>query len=154
MISILDKKDIVRNGVILFLLVLVSINLFWHIHSHLHNRTLVSCKTHHETYDVKESTIESTNFNVLVADSPAKWEYGLMNVKSKKDICGHDGMIFTFPIAMPQTFWNKNTLIDLDIYWMKGDKQVGQSKLPAVTKSGLTTVSSSEAVDRVVEIIR
>ena len=77
-----------------------------------------------------------------------------MNVKSKQDICGNDGMIFTFPIAMPQTFWNKNTLVDLDIYWMKGDKKVGQSKLLAITKSGLTTVSSPEAVDRVVEIIR
>jgi uncharacterized membrane protein (UPF0127 family) len=114
----------------------------------------VSCKTLHDTYDIKRILIDNKNFNVLVADSPSKWEYGLMNVKSKKDICGHDGMIFTFPIAMPQTFWNKNTLVDLDIYWMNGEKKVGQGKLPAITKSGLTTVSSPEAVDRVVEIIR
>jgi uncharacterized membrane protein (UPF0127 family) len=113
-----------------------------------------SCKTHHDTYDVKKVTIDSKNFNVLVADSPAKWEYGLMNVKSKQDICGHDGMTFTFPIAMPQTFWNKNTFVDLDIYWMNGEKKVGQSKLPSITKSGLTTVSSPEAVDGVVEIFQ
>lgn len=100
------------------------------------------------------SKFQIPSSTLLVADSPAKWEYGLMNVKNKNDICGHDGMIFTFPIAMPQTFWNKNTLVDLDIYWMKGGKKVGQDRLPAITRSGLTTVSSPEAVDRVIEIIR
>ncbi len=113
-----------------------------------------SCKTHHDTYNVKKMTIDSKNLNVLVADSPAKWEYGLMNVKSKKDICGHDGMVFTFPIALPQTFWNKDTLVDLDMYWMRGDEKVGQDILPAITKSGIKTVSSPEPVDRVVEVLR
>ncbi len=112
------------------------------------------CTTHHDTYQVISSKFQVPSPELLVADSPAKWEYGLMNVRSKKDICGHDGMIFTFPIAMPQTFWNKNTLVDLDIYWMKGKKIVGQSQLPAITKSGLTTISSPMAVDKVVEIIR
>lgn len=112
------------------------------------------CKTHHDTYQVISSKFQIPSSTLLVADSPAKWEYGLMNVKNKNDICGHDGMIFTFPIAMPQTFWNKNTLVDLDIYWMKGEKKVGQGTLPAITRAGLTTVSSPEAVDRVVEIVQ
>jgi uncharacterized membrane protein (UPF0127 family) len=77
-----------------------------------------------------------------------------MDVRGTDDICGYDGMIFTFPLATPQTFWNKNTLVDLDIYWMKGEMKVGQNQLPAITKSGLTTISSPMAVDRVVEIIR
>jgi uncharacterized membrane protein (UPF0127 family) len=77
-----------------------------------------------------------------------------MNVKSKQDICGHDGMVFTFPIALPQTFWNKDTLVDLDMYWMRGDEIVGQDILPAITKSGIKTVSSLEPVDRVVEVLR
>ena len=150
-----------RRNVVIGLLLLIIGALF--VFSNLRRTTLVSgesCKTHHDTYQVISSKFprlrdeQFSSFKLLVADSPAKWEYGLMNVKSKKDICGNDGMIFTFPIAMPQTFWNKNTLIDLDIYWMKGEKKVGQSTLPAITKSGLTTVSSPEAVDGVVEIIR
>ena len=150
-----------RRNVVIGLLLLFIGALF--VFSNLRRINIVSshsCKTHHDTYQVKSSKFprlrdeQFSSFKLLVADSPAKWEYGLMNVKSKKDICGHDGMIFTFPIAMPQTFWNKNTLVDLDIYWMNGEKKIGQSQLPAITKSGLTTVSSPEAVDRVVEIIR
>ena len=111
------------------------------------------CSSHHDTYDIKQVTIDNKRFKVLVADSPAKWEYGLMNVKSKKDICGHDGMIFTFPIAMPQTFWNKNTLVDLDIYWLNGEKIEGRALLPAVTKEGLQTISSPVPVKGVMEIV-
>ena len=115
---------------------------------------LTECKTHKDTYRTTSYKTRQKTLRLLVADSIAKWEYGLMNVKHKQDICGHDGMIFTFPIAMPQTFWNKNTLVDLDIYWMKGKNEVGTNVLHAITKSGLTTVSSPEAVDTVVEIIR
>ena len=150
-----------RRNVVIGLLLLFIGALF--VFSNLRRINIVSshsCKTHHDTYQVISSKFprlrdeQFSSSKLLVADSPAKWEYGLMNVKSKKDICGYDGMIFTFPIAMPQTFWNKNTLVDLDIYWMKGEKKVGQSKLPAIAKSGLTTISSPEAVDRVVEIMR
>ncbi len=146
----MNRRKIVIGLLLLFIGVLFIL-------ANLRRNALVSgvtCKTHHDTYQVISSKFQIPSSTLLVADSPAKWEYGLMNVKNKNDICGHDGMIFTFPIAMPQTFWNKNTLVDLDIYWMKGEKTVGQDKLPAITKSGLTTVSSPEAVDKVVEIIR
>ena len=36
-------------------------------------------------------------------------------------------MIFIFPDKERQTFWNKNTYLDLDIYWMNDDKVVGKS---------------------------
>ena len=93
------------------------------------------------------------NRSVLVADTPSKWEYGLMNIQDKRDICGHDGMICTFPIALPQIFWNKNTLVDLDIYWMKGGKKVAEGRLSAITKSGIETIASPGSVDAVIEII-
>lgn len=143
-----------RRKLIIGLLLLLIGVLF--AFSNLRRTTLVSsnlCRTHHDTYDVKTVTIDNSDFKVLVAGTPAKWEYGLMNVRNKDDICGHDGMIFRFPFAMPQSFWNKNTLVDLDILWMKGGKKVGQDKLPAITKSGLTTVTSPEAVDRVIEVV-
>ncbi len=142
-----------RNVVIGLLLLFIGV-LF--VFSNLRRTTLVSsnsCKTHHDTYQVISSKFQVPSSKLLVADSPEKWEYGLMNVKSKKDICGHDGMIFTFPIAMPQTFWNKNTLIDLDIYWMNGEKIEGKALLPAITKEGLRTISSPVPVKEVMEIV-
>ncbi|HNQ31324.1 MAG TPA: DUF192 domain-containing protein [Candidatus Woesebacteria bacterium] len=115
---------------------------------------LVNRENDTDSYAVIEKTIDARSHTLLVADTPQKWQRGLMDVRGTDDICGYDGMIFTFPLATPQTFWNKNTLVDLDIYWMKGEMKVGQNQLPAITKSGLTTISSPMAVDRVVEIIR
>ncbi|MBP6994331.1 DUF192 domain-containing protein [Candidatus Woesebacteria bacterium] len=141
-----------RIIIITLLLTVISVLTFSNINK-LSSTQNFSCKTHRDTYSVRTLAIDADSFQVLVADTPNKWEYGLMNVESKKDICGNDGMFFTFPIAVPQTFWNKNTLVDLNMYWMKGEKKVGQGKLPAITESGLTTISSPEAVDGVVEII-
>lgn len=142
-----------HTAIITILLLVISIFVFVNFNRPT-SSSMASCKTHHDTYSVTILAIGNKSFRVLVADNPGRWEYGLMNVESKKDICGYDGMVFTFPIAMPQTFWNKNTLIDLDMYWMKGNEKVGEGSLPAITKSGLRTISSPEAVDGVVEIIR
>jgi len=64
-------------------------------------------------------------------------------------------MIFIFPDKRVRSFWNKNTYLDLDLYWMDEDKVVNKSYLPLIimTKNPLT-VSSPREVDRVVEIIR
>lgn len=143
-----------RRTITIILLLVVTFVASISILQRSYTTAQTSCKTHHDTYDVKKVTIENKNFHVLVADSPSKWQYGLMNVESKKDICDHDGMTFTFPIAMPQTFWNKNTLVDLDIYWMKGEDVLGKDLLPSITDAGLKTVSSPQPADGVVEIIR
>ena len=66
-----------------------------------------------------------------------------------------DGMIFIFPDKQVRSFWNKNTYLDLDLYWMDGDKVVNKSYLPSILKSKDTVVvKSSGEVNRVVEIIR
>jgi len=65
-----------------------------------------------------------------------------------------DGMIFIFPDKDYRTFWNKNTYLDLDVYWLNDDKVVGKSFLPSILKSKkVVTVGSGEEVNRVVEII-
>ena len=45
-----------------------------------------------------------------------------MYVKNKEDIGGLDGMLFQFPDKKIRTFWNKNTVSNLDLYWIDGDK--------------------------------
>ena len=77
-----------------------------------------------------------------------------MFYKDKKELIGVDGMIFIFPNKQVQSFWNKNTYLDLNVYWLNDDKIVGKSFLPSILKSKETVVvKSPDKVNRVVEII-
>ena len=65
-----------------------------------------------------------------------------------------DGMIFVFPDKQMRSFWNKNTYLDLDLYWMDDEKIIGKSFLPSTLKTKkIITVSSPGKVNQVVEII-
>lgn len=95
--------------------------------------------------------LENKTYRLLVADTPKLWEEGLMYIKKQE---GFDGMVFYFPEKEFRSFWNKNTLLDLDIYWLIDDRVIGKEVLSAITKNGLRTVSSLQPVNRVIEIIR
>lgn len=94
--------------------------------------------------------LENKNLRLLVADTPEKWGQGLMFFRKLE---GVDGMIFIFPDKQPRTFWNKNTLMDLDLYWIDDDKVVSKNSLPSIEKSKeIITVNSDKQVDKVIEI--
>lgn len=96
--------------------------------------------------------LKGESLQLCIADSSEKWERGLMYIK---DLPGYDGMIFFFPTSEYRTFWNKNTLVDLDIYWIQEKKIVGKTYLPSIIKSKtIVTVNSPELVDTVIEVIR
>lgn len=100
-------------------------------------------------------SIDNIEHKFLIADSPEEWQKGLMFYKSKQELKGTDGMIFIFPEKEIKSFWNKNTYLDLDIYWMEGEKVVGKSSLPSIEKSKeVVIVGSKVKVDRVIEIIK
>ena len=104
-------------------------------------------------YKILNYQLEGKNLRLLIADNQQKREKGLMNVKKMDK--GIAGMIFIFPVNDYQTFWNKNTWLNLDLYWINNDKVVGKDFLPAVKEDGKTTViSSPQTVDRVIEIPR
>jgi len=66
-----------------------------------------------------------------------------------------DGMIFIFSDKRERRFWNKNTYLDLDIYWLDENMVVGKVFLPSIEKSKETvTIDSSKAVNKVIEIIK
>lgn len=88
---------------------------------------------------------------LLFAKSPPNWEKGLMFVRDLKDF---DGMVFLYGDKQMRHFWNKNTYLDLEVYWFSGDRLVGRSFLPSVERAGVVVVSSPEPVDKVVELIR
>lgn len=97
-------------------------------------------------------TIEGTTYKLLTASNPTEWRTGLMN---RTSLDGADGMIFIFPDKQRRTFWNYNTYLNLDVYWMRGDSVVGKEKLHAIdSPKNIKIIQSPEPVDRVVEIVR
>jgi len=96
--------------------------------------------------------IDNKNYCLLTASNQEQWQKGLMFYKKPVNF---DGMIFIFPDKQTRNFWNKNTYMDLDLYWMDRDKVVGKSFLPSINKSEETiTVSSPKIVNKVVEIVK
>lgn len=118
------------------------------------DKPVKKCQTYFSSYDVVEKNIKGNKYRLLVADTDAKHTQGLMNIKSKKEICDNDGMIFVFDNPGIQTFWNQNTLIDLKLYWMLGDKPLREDTLVNITDNGLKIYSSILPVNVVVEIIK
>jgi len=99
--------------------------------------------------------VNNKNYCLLTANNPKEWQKGLMFYKNKNELKGAEGMIFIFPTKEIKSFWNQNTYLDLDIYWMDGETVIGKSYLPSILKTKEPfTVRSPGEVDRVVEIIK
>ncbi len=104
----------------------------------------------YKDFTITRYTLEGKKYNLLVADTPRKWEAGLMYYRKLPLV---QGMIFLFPNRGLRTFWNKNTYINLTLYWLDGDSVVGKTPLPSIEKSGsIVFVSSPRPVDKVVEL--
>jgi len=102
--------------------------------------------------EVIKYEIEGQTFELLAADSEDEWVAGLMNVR---ELDNADGMMFIFPDKQKRTFWNKDTFVDLDVYWILDDKVVGRDFLPSIEKSnGFVYISSPVSVNKVAEIIK
>lgn len=114
--------------------------------------TIQVAKRSWEDYESRKVTIEGKEYNLLVADTPKKQSLGLMNV-TKEDLAPYDGMIFIDPVLSIKTFWNKNTIMPLELIWMHDDRVVGKSNLPSINESKeIVTVSSPEPANIVVEL--
>ncbi len=92
--------------------------------------------------------IGNAQIRVSLADTEMLREKGLQNVE-KMD--GEQGMLFLFANPRPATFWNKNTLIDLDLIWIRDKHVSGISFLPNESGGGKVYVSSPGAIEYVVE---
>jgi len=101
-----------------------------------------------KTIDYKLNGVE---YKLLLADDEAEWVKGLMGYKKKE---GFDGMLFIFPDKKHRQFWNKNTYLDLDIYWLDDKTVVSKSFLPSINKTGkIVIVNSPKEVNHVIELI-
>ena len=100
-------------------------------------------------------SIEGKTYRLLVAKTKDEHQKGLMFCRSKKDLKGAEGMIFIFDNKDFRIFWNKNTFLDLDVYWIDGDRVVGKDFLPSIEKTKeIFTITSPKPVDKVVELLR
>ncbi len=107
-------------------------------------------KNPYEGFKIVSYSLNGQKVRLLVADTPEKREKGLMYYRKLE---GVDGMIFIFSKKELLSFWNKNTYMDLDLYWIDDKKVVGKSYLPSIEQSMMIlTVNSPEKVNKVIEL--
>ena len=92
--------------------------------------------------------MDTHTFYVEVADTPPKIIKGLMNRESMPEMAG---MLFSFALEKERHFWMKNTLIPLDMLFVKGDGTIHHIHENAIPHDE-TSISSNCAVLNVVEI--
>jgi uncharacterized protein len=87
-------------------------------------------------------------FKVMIARTAAEQEVGMMWQLAVKP---HEGMLFPFPTARPAAFWMKNTLIPLDIIFIRKDGRIANIAANAVPQS-LEPIPAAGMVSAVLEI--
>jgi poly-gamma-glutamate synthesis protein (capsule biosynthesis protein) len=95
--------------------------------------------------------LENKIYLLREAKTPEEWQKGLMFVKKPVD---YDGMIFIFPDKQIRSFWNQNTFLDLEVYWLDDDKIIGKDKLESIEKTKMIkTIQSPGPINKVIELI-
>lgn len=86
-------------------------------------------------------SINDIPLNVEFADTTELRNRGLMY---RESMCGDCGMLFRFSYAKPASMWMKNTLIPLDVAFIKSNGEI--SDIKAMQPHDLTSVGASTDV--------
>jgi uncharacterized membrane protein (UPF0127 family) len=97
---------------------------------------------------VIDATAGPLRFDVEVAGDARSQEYGLMN---RKSLPRQTGMIFDFHAPSMTSFWMKDTLIPLDMIFIRQNGTISSIAPDAVPMS-LDSIPSTEPVRAVLEI--
>ena len=96
-------------------------------------------------------TIRSSNgthgFTVEVAATPEQQERGLM---FRRSLAGDRGMIFPYDPPQEVSFWMKNTLIPLDIIFIRSDGTI--VRITEAKALDLSPLPAGEPISAVLEI--
>lgn len=101
-----------------------------------------------EDVAVIHSDDQSFTFTVEIADTPAETSRGLM---FREELAPDAGMLFDFLEERPTSFWMQNTLIPLDMLFIKADGEIVRIHENAVPMD-TTPIPSGEPVRFVLEI--
>lgn len=97
-----------------------------------------------QSYRIGRSMVRLTR-----AETAAEQQQGLSGVKR----LGRDeGMVFTLAQPTQISFWNKATLLDLDLLWVRGNRVIGIDQLPNEPEHGRIIRRSPGLVDQVIEL--
>jgi uncharacterized membrane protein (UPF0127 family) len=96
-------------------------------------------------------TVGNKTVYAEAANTPAKWEMGLMN---RAYLNEDAGMLFIFPIQQQQTFWMKNMRIPLDIVFITADNHVLEiyASVPPCTSEPCAQYTSSAPIKYALEV--
>lgn len=97
---------------------------------------------------VIDSARGPVRFTAEVAGDPASQERGLM---FRTKLAPNGGMLFDFHKPSPQTFWMKNTILPLDMIFIRADGTISSIARDATPYSE-TPIPSYEPVRAVLEI--
>jgi uncharacterized protein len=95
-----------------------------------------------------KTAVGERRFKVEVARSPEEQERGLM---FRKSLANDAGMIFPMLPPRMASFWMKNTLIPLDMIFIRADGSIARIE-PETVPQTLDPVSSGEPIAAVLEI--
>lgn len=101
-----------------------------------------------ENVVVIHSGEESFSFTIEIADNDAERARGLM---FREELAPDAGMLFDFSEERPVAFWMQNTLIPLDMLFIKADGTIARVHAEAVPMDR-TSIPSGEPVRFVLEI--
>lgn len=100
------------------------------------------------TLNITDATGRRHSFRVEVARTVAEQAQGLM---FRESLAPDAGMIFPFDPPRPASFWMKNTLIPLDIIFIRADGTIARIAANTIPHS-LAPVESGEDVAAVLEL--
>lgn len=98
--------------------------------------------------DIRPLHVGEGLIRVKVAKTPEERAKGLQYVSSLGE---NEGMLFVFGNPEKVSFWNKNTLIDLDLVWVRDFQVLGTAFLPKEAERGIVTADSPDKVNFVIE---
>lgn len=113
---------------------------------------LTSCKEGNDPYEkviIETSDGKQHEFKMLLADEKDEWKKGLMFVKAMPE---NEGMLFYYHEDLNLSFWMKNTLIPLDIIFIRKDGVISNVHHMAVPLDEDTSLKSLGAVHAAIEI--
>jgi hypothetical protein len=95
------------------------------------------------------ATIAGRKFELEVAKTPQQQQIGLMYRTSLAD---NRGMLFVFASPQPTRFWMKNTLIPLDMIFLRQGKVMAIASAVPCTTTTCPTYGADTDIDQVIEL--